>query len=181
MMPFFSLVLMMIYTKYEFHIYDSFRDIKFFNVFFKSVTSVWPWNVGQRSNVTLFLKSLGMASYTLSIYFSALKPTVKKLLAIEIVPVTPRNSQNYIKKNIGHRKLPWTNLRKGPPGIIFNQLVLIWLLCFSRRRFFNINQFLKVLALLWPWNKGQGQIWWCNFFSLALTLIYIKYEFHIYN
>jgi hypothetical protein len=49
------------------------------------VTLVWPWNIGQRTNISTFPDSLGMTSYTLAILFFALKPIVKKLLSIEIV------------------------------------------------------------------------------------------------
>jgi hypothetical protein len=49
-----------------------------------------------------------MTSYTLSILLFALKPIVKKLLSIKM----SIDSRNRNRKNIGHRKLPQTKLRK---------------------------------------------------------------------
>jgi hypothetical protein len=59
-----------------------------------------------------FLDSLGMISHTLAILFFALKPKVKKLLSIEIVIFQTFALSETYWKNINHRKLPQTNLRR---------------------------------------------------------------------
>jgi hypothetical protein len=86
--------------------------------FFKSkinkLTSVWLWNVSQRSNMNRFLNSLGMISYTLSILFFPLKPIVKKLFSIKM----SIDSLNCNRRNIVHRKLAQTNLKKDLLGIM---------------------------------------------------------------
>jgi hypothetical protein len=81
-------------------------------------TSVWPWNVGQRSYINKFLNSLGMSSDTLAILFIFLKPIVKKLFSIKM----SIDSWNRNWKNISHRNLPWTNLRKDLLGIALTVL-----------------------------------------------------------
>jgi hypothetical protein len=77
--------------------------------------------------------SLSVSSYTLAILFFALKPIVKKLFSIKM----SIDSWNRNRKNIGHRKLPQTNLRKDLLGIMKQVFVHLWHLRFWRRRFFT--------------------------------------------
>jgi hypothetical protein len=66
-------------------IVTEFLSYRHFKSEINKLALVWPWNLGQKSNMKGFWISLGMISYTLSILFCALKPIVKKLLNIETV------------------------------------------------------------------------------------------------
>ena len=56
---------------------------------------------------------------------------VKKLLAIEIVQVHTSELSELYQEKYRSQEVALNKLEKGPPpGIIFNQLVLLWLLCF---------------------------------------------------
>jgi hypothetical protein len=63
-----------------------------------------------------------MNSYTMSIQFLALKPIVK-LFSREMVTFTPTESCYLNHENIGHSKLPQTNLRKNKLDIMLLLLV----------------------------------------------------------
>jgi hypothetical protein len=102
------------------------------------LTLVWPWHIGQRSNMDSFPDSLGMTFYTLAILIFALNPIVEKLFSIEIVILHTFTLSKYNQNNINHRKLPRTNLRKDLLGIMKQVFVHLWHLRFWRR-------FLKIL------------------------------------
>jgi hypothetical protein len=88
---------------------------------------------GQRSKKITFLDAFVMTSHNLSILFFALKPIVKKLFSIEIVIYHTSGIPKHNCKNIGHRKLPQTNMRKDPFEIMKLLFVYLWHLRFWRR------------------------------------------------
>jgi hypothetical protein len=117
-------------------IVEHFKNIIF--ITYNNLASVGPWNFGQRSNMNRFLNSLGKTTYTLSILFFAKTPIVK-LLSIEIATFHICTLDNIIRK-IGHRKLPWTNLRKDIFEIMKLPFVQFWHLWFWGR-FLKIDLF----------------------------------------
>ena len=115
-----------------------------FSMFFNSVTSFWPWNEGQMW--PHFWNPWVWLPIPCQYIFLLLNQQLRSYKPLKLYKFIPRNSRNYIGKNIGHRKLPWTNLRKGPFRKILTWFVSLWLLWFWRRRFLNFNQFFKILA-----------------------------------
>jgi small-conductance mechanosensitive channel len=119
---------------------------------------VWPWNLGQRSNLKTFLNSLGMISYILSKLLFAQNPlvmVVKKLFSIEIVIFHICTLSSIIRKI-----LVIGSCLKHTWGLRDYETAFCWVLAFMvlGKKIFKGKPIFKVLGLSltlnlkWRWN-----------------------------
>jgi hypothetical protein len=141
----------------------SYRDFK--SEIDKSA-SVWPWNLGQRSNMNSFWIPWVWLPIPCQCYFFSLTPIVKKLLSIEFV---------IFHVLLVTRSFFWTNLRKDFLRDYETSFHLVLAFVVLEMKIFRDLAFLRFLALVWPLWRSKSNLKIIFFYMLQQSLIIKMY------